>query len=682
MQSFKNFLKSIKDKEEEKKLKENEQFLLFNPDIDEKKRKELLLMNPQLEFNIISKLLETYKQEKEEEKKKKLIDYDKYRNLYESPLILPNIFNYRQQEKIKYNFNNNTNKLKNEFTNKLYDFFANLFKSKDNKKINDNQIPMNYEEAKKIVKTNIIKKQKVKRIEVEGTGKCFELLMYLLGFSLFLFILIKSYSGVKLYKERYESEGNFDGELLKKIKNYEDIEKLGKEKIDELSLKLFNFADLPYDYGKIEKEKNFQERFKDWEIFEKNIIGKDNCFYAFKNEKFKIIIISFPGTNIASTQLLEEILGSSFKNFHINNKNILVSQYFGERISELLNYIFTPKLNELLKNDYQIISTGHSLGGAIAQAFIYFSLTENRINKKNFPMTITFNQPKVGNKIFADFLNENSLNLRFTKGTDIVSSIPFSNFGFIDMCKYIFNKRNIYNEYVHTRGYINISDSTSHNLPTSLKVIYLLLMQVSLIFYSSKLEKFISNLLIKSQIFINFLYLIYIISHIIYTYYIYKIFNIANKYYAYKFFILISIYSSCVMYFIFLIFVLLSVLIIYELSIAIYNIYIKIRNLDLKFKDSFKIDINKFKKASDEEKKSILSAFVIISGGALGVEVLNENVLSHMKTAQRTGKEEFLLNKETLEFLVNNIGEVDKEEDIGANLVIAFDKLIKNAQII
>ena len=71
MQSFKNFLKSIKDKEEEKKLKENEQFLLFNPDIDEKKRKELLLMNPQLEFNIISKLLETYKQEKEEEKKKK-----------------------------------------------------------------------------------------------------------------------------------------------------------------------------------------------------------------------------------------------------------------------------------------------------------------------------------------------------------------------------------------------------------------------------------------------------------------------------------------------------------------------------------------------------------------------------------------------------------------------------------
>ena len=403
MQKIEKFLESFKIKEEEKKLKENEQFLLFNPDIDENKRKKLLLMNPQLEFNLISKMLETYKQENEEKKKKKFIDYDIYRNLYQTPLILPNTLSYGKQEKIKYNFNNNTNKLKNEYTNKIYDFFANLLKSNDNKKINNNQIHMNYDEAKKIVKANIKKKQKEKRIKMKGTGRCFEILMYLLGFALFLFILIKSYGDVKLYKKRYESEGNFDGEILKKIKNYEDIEKLDKEKIDELSLKLYNFAELPYDYGKIEKEKNFLERFKDWEIFEKNIIGKDNCFYAFKNEKFKIIIISFPGTNIASTQLLEEILGSSFKNFHINNKDILLSQYFGERILELLNYIFTPKLNELLKNDYQIISTGHSLGGAIAQAFIYFSLSENKIDKKNFPMTITFNQPKVGNKIFADF---------------------------------------------------------------------------------------------------------------------------------------------------------------------------------------------------------------------------------------------------------------------------------------
>lgn len=103
----------------------------------------------------------------------------------------------------------------------------------------------------------------------------------------------------------------------------------------------------------------------------------------------------------------------------------MISKYFGERISELLEYIFTPKVNELLKNNYKIISTGHSLGGAIAQAFIYFALTENKINKNNFPMSITFNQPRVGNKLFADFLNENSLNIRFTKGTDIVSKIPF-----------------------------------------------------------------------------------------------------------------------------------------------------------------------------------------------------------------------------------------------------------------
>ena len=97
----------------------------------------------------------------------------------------------------------------------------------------------------------------------------------------------------------------------------------------------------------------------------------------FKYDKNKKIIVSFPGTILQSTQLLEEFLGSSLKNFHINNKNILISKYFGERISELLEYIFTPKVNELLKNNYKIISTGHSLGGAIAQAFIYFALTHN-----------------------------------------------------------------------------------------------------------------------------------------------------------------------------------------------------------------------------------------------------------------------------------------------------------------
>ena len=110
-----------------------------------------------------------------------------------------------------------------------------------------------------------------------------------------------------------------------------------------------------------------------------------------KDTKNKKLIVSFPGTT-SLLQLLEEVLGSSFKNFHKNiNENILISRYFGERISEILNYIFSPEITELLKDNYQIISTGHSLGGAIVQVFIYFALVEGKINKNNTPMTITFN---------------------------------------------------------------------------------------------------------------------------------------------------------------------------------------------------------------------------------------------------------------------------------------------------
>ena len=48
-------------------------------------------------------------------------------------------------------------------------------------------------------------------------------------------------------------------------------------------------------------------------------------------------------------------------------------------------------------------------------------------------------------------MDKNSINIRFIRGKDIVPKIPFCNFGLIDMIKYIFNRRNIYNEYVHTK---------------------------------------------------------------------------------------------------------------------------------------------------------------------------------------------------------------------------------------
>ena len=503
--------------------------------------------------------------------------------MFETPLHIPSIYNFGKENELKSNFKTSTEKLKNKYKNKICDFYANIFKSSNinENKINNNIMQMNKEEIKKITEENIIKEQKNKIIKKEGTGQCLPMLIYLFSLISLLFILKKYYDRTQLNMEKYESVRDFNSELLDKIKNYEDIEKLDDKTIDYLSLRLFHFADLPYYFRNNGKEKIFLERFKDWEIFGGNKIGKDNCFYIFKNTKNKKIIVSFPGTILKSTQLFEEFLGSSLKNFHINNKNILISQYFGERISELLNFIFTPKVNELLDNNYQIISTGHSLGGAIAQAFIYFAIVENKINKYNCPMTITFNQPKVGNKLFAEFLNEKAVNLRFTKGNDIVSSIPFSNFGFFDMLKYIFNKRNIYNEYVHTRGDINISDNDSWNLPAFIKVIFLILMLYGILLFFNGLFDLLSNLQNTSKILDIFLYVSYIISLIIYAYFINIIFfNIVYKYGTYKFFVLFLLFSSFIMELIFLIFVLIVVLF-YEIYIFINNFCLKIVNLNV-----------------------------------------------------------------------------------------------------
>lgn len=100
-------------------------------------------------------------------------------------------------------------------------------------------------------------------------------------------------------------------------------------------------------------------------------------------------------------------------------------------------------------------------------------------------------------------------------------------------------------------------------------------------------------------------------------------------------------------------------------------------NLNIKTQISFKLNLDKFKKASDEEKISIILSFVLLGGGSLGVEVIKEDVLSHMKTPQRTGKEKFILNKEKLNSLAYNIGEVDKIEDIGFKFETKIDELIQ-----
>ena len=62
-------------------------------------------------------------------------------------------------------------------------------------------------------------------------------------------------------------------------------------------------------------------------------------------------------------------------------------------------------INGINDTEYQLIFTGHSIGGAIASISSFYLINEYKFNSEN--ILITFGQPKVGNEIFAKYLTEN-----------------------------------------------------------------------------------------------------------------------------------------------------------------------------------------------------------------------------------------------------------------------------------
>ena len=110
--------------------------------------------------------------------------------------------------------------------------------------------------------------------------------------------------------------------------------------IDDLSLQYSHIAYLAYKDRNNGQKNFFPEPFMNLEIILYNKIRKDNSFYVLKDSKNKKLIFTFPGTRKQIFQLLEEFLGSSLNNFHINNKNIIISLYFGEKYIRIIGIYF------------------------------------------------------------------------------------------------------------------------------------------------------------------------------------------------------------------------------------------------------------------------------------------------------------------------------------------------------
>ena len=361
----------------------------------------------------------------------------------------------------------------NNFFYKCYLLYPKLLlKNLNQKQINEIH-SMNEEEKKNFINEyeKKIKKEEKDDYQIKLRYNCiiFILIMALAIILLYLFfIIINPDYGTK---EKFKEIKQFDGKQLYLFREYHKI-KYNDKFFNDFYLGFYKFSKFAYDKGN-------EKTFLGWNKINSGELSEDNYFYTFKDQSNKIVIITFPGT-LFKIQLLDEFWGSNLKNFDENNKDILLCEYFGNRAIKLLNSVFNDELNSLMNQGYQFITTGHSLGGAMAQAFMYLAIIHKKITKNNLPMTITFSQPRVGNKYFVQFLEQNTiLNLRFFKSNDIVTMIPFYNFG-LDLIKYFFNFIDEKKLYYHTENYHEIR-TTDNSIFIALYYLIIYALKVTII---------------------------------------------------------------------------------------------------------------------------------------------------------------------------------------------------------
>ena len=162
---------------------------------------------------------------------------------------------------------------------------------------------------------------------------------------------------------------------------------------------------------------------------------KKNRYIIFRNDNFKKTLITFPATK-GIGQGINEVLQSALTSFPLKkfSSDIKLTKYFGQRAYDIMPYIFTEKNIEKmkLKEGYQLIFTGHSLGAAMAAATCLFALDQSLISKElNHPFIVTFGQPRTGNDKFAlTLMKESELIYRVTNKGDCILEIPLRLLGY------------------------------------------------------------------------------------------------------------------------------------------------------------------------------------------------------------------------------------------------------------
>jgi hypothetical protein len=176
--------------------------------------------------------------------------------------------------------------------------------------------------------------------------------------------------------------------------------------------------------------KNYLDFFTEkWQIVSESSIDEyfDFNFVLWRNDEYKKFVLAFPGTRHDIIELLGEAVNSKLVEY--DDKGVKVVNYFYKVMLKMKEIIFTPEVLSDIDSHpgYQVIVTGHSLGGAVASLIIYEAVNRNYISPEyNEPVLITLGQPRTGNEQFViDFNSKIKNYFRVVRDGDIVASIPY-----------------------------------------------------------------------------------------------------------------------------------------------------------------------------------------------------------------------------------------------------------------
>jgi len=175
-----------------------------------------------------------------------------------------------------------------------------------------------------------------------------------------------------------------------------------------------------------------------WEVIDYGDIAVNGTkmfdfhYVVLRNDLYKKYAFSFPGT-YSLAQAFGELTKCNSVLFEDNTENIKIDNYFYSLYSALKPYVLKENIINDIKNhpNYQILFTGHSLGGSMANLFAFSVIYNNIIDiNVNQPVLLTFGQPRTGNKEFSKKFMQifpNGLVFRIVRKGDPVPLIPFYN---------------------------------------------------------------------------------------------------------------------------------------------------------------------------------------------------------------------------------------------------------------